>query len=85
MRFGSFVFPVSQNPVNDHRIIDETLEEIILCDERGFDAAVIAADHRQRLLLRSRLNDPREDLNDPFRSPPAHNAFSPLAPRRLVP
>ncbi len=45
MRFGSFVFPVSQNPVNDHRIIDETLEEIILCDERGFDAIWLTEHH----------------------------------------
>ena len=45
MRFGSFVFPVSQDAVNDHRIIDETLEEIILCDELGFDAIWLTEHH----------------------------------------
>ena len=45
MRFGSFVFPVSQDPINDHRIIDETLEEIILCDELGFDTIWLTEHH----------------------------------------
>ena len=45
MRFGSFVFPVSQDPINDRRIIDETLEEIILCDELGFDTIWLTEHH----------------------------------------
>lgn len=45
MRFGSFVFPVSQDPINDHRIINETLEEIILCDELGFDTIWLTEHH----------------------------------------
>ena len=45
MRFGTFVFPVSQKPGNDHRIIHETLEEVQLCDKLGFDTAWLSEHH----------------------------------------
>ena len=45
MRFGTFVFPVSQKPDNDYRIIHETLNEIQLCDELGFDTAWLSEHH----------------------------------------
>ena len=45
MRFGTFVFPVSQKPANDYRIIHETLSEIQLCDKLGFDTAWLSEHH----------------------------------------
>lgn len=45
MKFGTFVFPVSRDPRNDHRIINETLEEIVLCDEVGFDTVWLSEHH----------------------------------------
>ena len=45
MRFGTFVFPVSQKPDNDYRIIHETLDEIQLCDKLGFDTAWLSEHH----------------------------------------
>ena len=45
MRFGSFIFPVSQNPANDARIIHETLTEIELADRIGIHTAWLAEHH----------------------------------------
>ncbi len=45
MRFGSFVFPVSKNPSEDHRVIDETLREIVACDRAGFHAVWLTEHH----------------------------------------
>ena len=45
MKFGTFVFPISKNPKNDNRIIDETLEEVILCDKLGYDTAWLSEHH----------------------------------------
>ncbi len=45
MRFGSFVFPVSHDPGRDGAVIDDTLREIELQDEMGFDAAWLTEHH----------------------------------------
>ena len=45
MRFGSFVFPVSHTPERDGVVIDDTLEEIELAEELGFDAVWLTEHH----------------------------------------
>lgn len=45
MKFGTFVFPISKNPCDDNRIIDETLEEVVLCDKLGFHTAWLSEHH----------------------------------------
>ena len=45
MRFGSFVFPVSHTPENDGVVIDNTLREVELAEELGFDAVWLTEHH----------------------------------------
>ena len=45
MRFGSFVFPISHIPENDSVVIDNTLQEVELADELGFDAVWLTEHH----------------------------------------
>ena len=45
MNIGTFVFPVSTNPKNDQRIIDETLSEVLLCEELGYDTVWLSEHH----------------------------------------
>ena len=45
MKFGNFVFPVSTNPANDQKIIDETLEEILFCEQLGYDTVWLSEHH----------------------------------------
>ena len=45
MRFGSFVFPVSHTPENDGVVIDNTLQEVELAEELGFDAVWLTEHH----------------------------------------
>ena len=45
MRFGSFVFPVSHTPANDGAVIDNTLREVELAEELGFDAVWLTEHH----------------------------------------
>ena len=45
MKFGSFVFPVSHNPENDSKVIDNTLAEIELQESVGFEAAWLTEHH----------------------------------------
>ena len=45
MRFGSFVFPVSHAPERDKEVIDNTLAEIGLAEELGFDAIWLTEHH----------------------------------------
>ena len=45
MRFGSFVFPVSHVPDNDGVVIENTLQEIELAEELGFDAVWLTEHH----------------------------------------
>ena len=45
MRFGSFCFPCSQVPENDSVVIDNTLREVELVEEVGFDAVWLNEHH----------------------------------------
>jgi alkanesulfonate monooxygenase SsuD/methylene tetrahydromethanopterin reductase-like flavin-dependent oxidoreductase (luciferase family) len=45
MRFGSFVFSISADPNNDHEMIGQTLREIELAEEVGFDAVWLTEHH----------------------------------------
>lgn len=45
MRIASFLFPQSQDPADDGRIIRETLDEAILAEELGADALFLAEHH----------------------------------------
>ena len=45
MRFGSWVFPISQNSKNDGNVIDDTLIEIEKWESLGFDAIWLSEHH----------------------------------------
>ena len=45
MKFGNWVFPVSPDPITDKRIINEAIEEIVLCDKVGFEVAWLSEHH----------------------------------------
>ncbi len=45
MRFGSFVFAISGDRENDHRVIDSTLREVELAEEIGMDAVWLTEHH----------------------------------------
>jgi alkanesulfonate monooxygenase SsuD/methylene tetrahydromethanopterin reductase-like flavin-dependent oxidoreductase (luciferase family) len=45
MRFGSFVFSISTDPDGDQRMIEQTLREIELAEEVGFDAVWLTEHH----------------------------------------
>ena len=45
MRFGSWVFPISQNSKNDGSVIDDTLTEIDRWEALGFDAIWLSEHH----------------------------------------
>ena len=45
MKFGTFVFPVSTDPANDLRVIEETLDEILLCEKLGYDTVWLSEHH----------------------------------------
>ncbi len=45
MRFGSFVFPISHTSENDGVVIDNTLQEVELAEELGFDAVWLTEHH----------------------------------------
>ena len=45
MRFGSFVFSISSDRENDHRVIDDTLREVELAEEIGMDAVWLTEHH----------------------------------------
>ena len=45
MRFGSFVFSISADPDADHDVIAQTLREIELAEEVGFDAVWLTEHH----------------------------------------
>ncbi|MCH8298656.1 MAG: LLM class flavin-dependent oxidoreductase, partial [Chloroflexi bacterium] len=45
MRFGSFVFSISADPNADHEVIAQTLREIELAEEVGFDAVWLTEHH----------------------------------------
>ena len=45
MKFGNFVFPISTNPSNDQKIIDETLDEILFCEQLGYDTVWLSEHH----------------------------------------
>ena len=45
MRFGSWVFPISQNSKNDGHVIDDTLTEIDRWEALGFDAIWLSEHH----------------------------------------
>ena len=45
MRFGSWVFPISQNSKNDGNVIDDTLTEIDRWEALGFDAIWLSEHH----------------------------------------
>lgn len=45
MRIASFLFPQSQDPADDGRIIQETLDEAVLAEELGADAVFLAEHH----------------------------------------
>ena len=45
MRFGSWVFPISQNSNNDGNVIDDTLTEIDRWEALGFDAIWLSEHH----------------------------------------
>jgi alkanesulfonate monooxygenase SsuD/methylene tetrahydromethanopterin reductase-like flavin-dependent oxidoreductase (luciferase family) len=45
MRFGHFSFPTSLTPERDGRVIEETLAELVLADELGFDAVWLTEHH----------------------------------------
>ena len=45
MRFGSFVFSISADQEKDHQVIEQTLREIELAEEVGFDAVWLTEHH----------------------------------------
>ena len=45
MRFGSFVFPVSHEPVRDSAVIDSTLDEILLAEDIGMHSVWLTEHH----------------------------------------
>ena len=45
MRFGSFVFSISADPNADQEVIDQTLREIEIAEEVGFDAVWLTEHH----------------------------------------
>lgn len=45
MRFGSFVFSISADPNADHDVIAQTLREIEIAEEVGFDAVWLTEHH----------------------------------------
>ena len=45
MRFGSFVFSISADQDNDQQVIEQTLREIELAEEVGFDAVWLTEHH----------------------------------------
>ena len=45
MRFGSWVFPISQNSKNDGNVIDDTLTEIDRWEALGFDSIWLSEHH----------------------------------------
>ena len=45
MRFGSFAFPSSLDPANDSVVIDNTLREVELVEEMGYDAVWLNEHH----------------------------------------
>ncbi len=45
MRFGSFVFSISADPNTDHEVISQTLREIEIAEEVGFDAVWLTEHH----------------------------------------
>ncbi len=45
MRFGSWIFPISQNSKNDGNVIDDTLTEIDRWESLGFDAIWLSEHH----------------------------------------
>ena len=45
MRFGSFVFAISGDRENDHRVIDSTLRQVELAEEIGMDAVWLTEHH----------------------------------------
>lgn len=45
MRFGSWVFPISQNSKNDGHVIDDTLTEIDRWEALGFDSIWLSEHH----------------------------------------
>ena len=45
MRFGSFVFSISADPSADHEVIIQTLREIEIAEEVGFDAVWLTEHH----------------------------------------
>ena len=72
MRFGSWLFPMSQNSKNDGNVIDDTLMEIDKWESLGFDTVWLSEHHFQRegfggipntLLLSIYLAQKTKDLN----------------------
>lgn len=45
MRFGHFSFPISMSPERDRQVIDDTLTELVLAEELGFDAVWLTEHH----------------------------------------
>lgn len=45
MKFSNFLFPESATPDDDFTVINEALQEAILCDELGFDTIWLAEHH----------------------------------------
>ena len=45
MKFGTWVFPISESPDKDGQVIDNTTEEIILCDKLGYEAVWLSEHH----------------------------------------
>ena len=45
MKFSNFMFTAAENPADDHRIINETLDEARLCDELGMDTLWLGEHH----------------------------------------
>ena len=45
MKFSNFLFPAAMDPKDDHQIIQETLQEAMLCDDLGMDMLWLAEHH----------------------------------------
>jgi alkanesulfonate monooxygenase SsuD/methylene tetrahydromethanopterin reductase-like flavin-dependent oxidoreductase (luciferase family) len=45
MRFGHFSFPTSLTPDRDGQVIEDTLAELVLAEELGFDAIWLTEHH----------------------------------------
>ena len=45
MKFGTWVFPISESPQLDEQVIDNTIEEIVLCDKLGYEAVWLSEHH----------------------------------------